>query len=273
MTPRPPLLPPVIAQWSDEELFWVVKHGIKYTGMPAWPTQARDDEVWAVVAFLNVLPGLDREGYLQLALGEMSEEPAGPPGDQRLAALGGTPAAGVEECARCHGMNGLGRESGAFPRLAGQSEEYLTRSLESFAAGRRPSGIMEPIADGLDEAQRRQIAAYYAALPPGQPQTSNPGGALFDLGRRLAAEGVPSENVPICSSCHDAPRANPLYPSLAGQPQIYLKEQLRLFRDGVRGATSHAEIMTRAAQGLSEDHIAALAAYYSALDPGSRSSP
>jgi cytochrome c553 len=241
--------------------------------MPAWPSQVRDDEVWAMVSFLNILPGLDREGYLRLALGEMSEEPAGPTGGRRLSALGGTPAAGIEDCARCHGIDGLGRPSGAFPKLAGQSEEYLYRSLESFAAGRRPSGIMGPIADGLAEAQRRQLAAYYAALPPGKPATSDPDQALFDLGRRLAAEGLPSENIPSCSSCHEAPQANPLYPRIAGQPQIYLAEQLRLFRDGVRKGTSHAEIMTRAAQELGDQHIAALAAYYSALNPGSRSSP
>ena len=40
-----------VVDWSDEELFWIVKNGFKYTGMPAWPAQGRDDEVWAQVAF------------------------------------------------------------------------------------------------------------------------------------------------------------------------------------------------------------------------------
>lgn len=45
MTPPPPYLPPAIPRWEPEELFYIVKHGIKFTGMPAWPAQERDDEV------------------------------------------------------------------------------------------------------------------------------------------------------------------------------------------------------------------------------------
>src|SRR5688572_16749817 len=56
MTPAPPYLPPLVAEWQPRHLFYVVKHGVKFTGMPAWPTQNRDDEVWAMVAFLERLP-------------------------------------------------------------------------------------------------------------------------------------------------------------------------------------------------------------------------
>lgn len=266
MTPHPPLLPPVIDEWTNEELFWVVKHGIKYTGMPAWPTQARDDEVWAMIAFLRRLPQLDAEGYGRLALGELSEQAPGPFSSSRLAALGGTPAAGIEDCARCHGLDGLGRPSGAAPKLAGLSEEYLYRSLRNYAAGTRPSGIMGPIADGLGEEQRQQLSAYYAALPAGYAATSNPEKPLFELGQLIAAEGKPSENIPNCESCHGT-AANPEYPRIGGQPRLYLEEQLRLFRQGIRSGTSYADIMTSVAQELEDSHIAALSEYYSALSP------
>jgi hypothetical protein len=43
MTPSPPSLAPRIASWEPEELFYIVKHGIKFTGMPAWPSLVRDD--------------------------------------------------------------------------------------------------------------------------------------------------------------------------------------------------------------------------------------
>ena len=56
MTPPPVYLPPRIAKWEAEELFYMIKHGIKFTGMPAWPAPGRDDEVWAIVAFLKRLP-------------------------------------------------------------------------------------------------------------------------------------------------------------------------------------------------------------------------
>src|SRR5690606_31448624 len=34
MTPEPPYLPLKLERWRDRELFWIVKHGIKFTGMP-----------------------------------------------------------------------------------------------------------------------------------------------------------------------------------------------------------------------------------------------
>ena len=55
MLPPPPELSKAAKEWKDEELFWIVKHGIKYTGMPSWVAAERDDEVWSVVAFLKRL--------------------------------------------------------------------------------------------------------------------------------------------------------------------------------------------------------------------------
>src|SRR3989337_1213280 len=55
MTPPPPYLPEQVPAWQDAELFWIVRHGVKFTGMPAWPALQRSDEVWAMVAFLRRL--------------------------------------------------------------------------------------------------------------------------------------------------------------------------------------------------------------------------
>jgi hypothetical protein len=75
MLPSPPDLSTAVRDWRDRELFWIVKHGIKYTGMPAWVAAQRDDEVWAIVAFLRRLPTLDAAGYRELALGGLSIRP------------------------------------------------------------------------------------------------------------------------------------------------------------------------------------------------------
>jgi hypothetical protein len=40
---------------------WIVKNGLKYTGMPGWVAIERDDEIWAVVAFLTRIQKLPRE--------------------------------------------------------------------------------------------------------------------------------------------------------------------------------------------------------------------
>src|SRR5690606_2369713 len=69
MVPLPPYLPDTVDDWEVRELFWIVKHGLKYTAMPGWASQARDDEVWAVVAFLLRLPGISAAEYLALSGG------------------------------------------------------------------------------------------------------------------------------------------------------------------------------------------------------------
>ena len=51
---------------SAAELFWVTKHGIRMTGMPAWGRTHADDALWPVVALMTVLPGLDAEAYEEL---------------------------------------------------------------------------------------------------------------------------------------------------------------------------------------------------------------
>ena len=44
--------------------FWIVKHGLKATGMPAWGRSMDDDTIWGMVAFLRGLPGRDEGEYL-----------------------------------------------------------------------------------------------------------------------------------------------------------------------------------------------------------------
>lgn len=51
---------------TPAEEFWVVKHGIKMTGMPAWGVTHDDELLWDVVAFLRKLPGLTAEQYQAL---------------------------------------------------------------------------------------------------------------------------------------------------------------------------------------------------------------
>lgn len=53
------------------EAFWVIKHGIKASGMPAWGKSMEDEYLWGMVAFLRRLPELDSEEYrAAVAMGE-----------------------------------------------------------------------------------------------------------------------------------------------------------------------------------------------------------
>lgn len=43
--------------------FWIIKHGIKASGMPAWGLTHSDERIWAMVAFLQQLPEMDAMQY------------------------------------------------------------------------------------------------------------------------------------------------------------------------------------------------------------------
>lgn len=62
--PTPPSLDsPAVQDEEDGELFWIVKNGIKFTGMPAFGPMQTDDDLWSVVAFLRRLPHLSPDEY------------------------------------------------------------------------------------------------------------------------------------------------------------------------------------------------------------------
>jgi len=65
MYPQPPNLAAATKRYNDAELFWIIKHGIKMTGMPAWGDHS-DDEIWATVAFLQKLPSMTEQQYGEL---------------------------------------------------------------------------------------------------------------------------------------------------------------------------------------------------------------
>lgn len=63
LNPAPPDLAESARHLTDAELFWVTKHGIRMTGMPAWGTTHDDEALWPVVAFIRELPRLDPDAY------------------------------------------------------------------------------------------------------------------------------------------------------------------------------------------------------------------
>jgi len=269
MTATPPALAPKVRVRDPEELFYIVKHGIKFTGMPGWPALNRDDEVWAIVAFLQQLPDMDEEAYGELVV---------PRGDLNGAVeVEGVLPSIVEACVRCHGTDGLGRGTGAFPKLAGQSREYLEESLRAYAAGERHSGMMQTVAAILSADDCVLLAEHYATLPApdegGSSGISNSPGVSperIERGRRIAEEGLPDQDVPSCVDCHgpgEGLRADE-YPKLSGQYADYLELQLRLFKSGARGGSDTVDLMSPVVSGLTDVDMRDVAAYYASLPWG-----
>ena len=65
--PRPADLRNSVKRYTPGELFWIVKNGIKMSGMPSWSDHS-DDELWATVAFLEKLPTMNEEDYRRLVM-------------------------------------------------------------------------------------------------------------------------------------------------------------------------------------------------------------
>lgn len=63
LNPKPPLLAKVADHIPTSEMYWVIKHGIKMTGMPAWGPTHSDDKIWAMVAFVKTLPDMTPGEY------------------------------------------------------------------------------------------------------------------------------------------------------------------------------------------------------------------
>ena len=62
---------------SPAETFWIIKHGIKMTAMPAWGVTHDDKAIWSLVAFLRRLPRLTMTEYRALT-GAAGDDHAGP---------------------------------------------------------------------------------------------------------------------------------------------------------------------------------------------------
>jgi cytochrome c553 len=270
MTPHPPSLAVEVPHWAPEELFYIVKHGVKFTGMPGWPSQQRDDEVWSMVEFLRGYPSLTADQYLRLT------NPGDPPRESAEFPFGSAANSHrlLATCARCHGWDGHGRGESTIPNLAGQKAAYMENALRAYARGERQSGIMQAVAAELTPESRGVLAEHYSRLPsPPPPEpTASADPAFADSaarGEAIALQGIPSQKTAACSECH-GPRAREAreeYPALAGLSADYIALQLDLFADGRRGGSPYARLMQRIAPTLTPEQRRDVGRYYSTLPP------
>lgn len=67
LNPSPPdLTKEADHKMTDAQLFWVIKNGVRMTGMPAWGVTHDDAEIWDIVAFVKALPEMDAVEYQRL---------------------------------------------------------------------------------------------------------------------------------------------------------------------------------------------------------------
>ncbi len=156
-------------------------------------------------------------------------------------------------CGACHGARGVAAQA-PMPSLAGQPAEFTTLQLIMFRERLRDAPPMPDLAQGLDDGQIEDLAAHFAALPPGPPP---------DRGEADAArvrDGAALSQKLNCGVCHlptYAGRAQ--MPRLAGQREEYLAHALTQYRDGTRRGSDTN--MNAVMYGVTDAEIAALAHY------------
>jgi mono/diheme cytochrome c family protein len=78
MRPDPPDLKEVSGERTPGELFWVIKNGIKMTGMPSFGTTGvSDDEIWKIAAFVKKWPSVTPEDYKAWTASAAATQPPG----------------------------------------------------------------------------------------------------------------------------------------------------------------------------------------------------
>jgi cytochrome c553 len=191
----------------------------------------------------------------------------------RLVAMGGAEAGGSGmACIACHGSNGRGDGSGAFPRLAGQHGWYLYKQLMDYAAGTRPNEIMSGIAARLTEREMEAVSAYYAAIDaPFRPVLGEVEPEMLQWGGQLAAVGSAERGIPACVNCHGPQGTGlpPTVPYLAGQYANYMAHQLELWAEGTRNNDA-MNVMSTIAMEMTEEDMRAVSEYYARVRPPER---
>lgn len=169
----------------------------------------------------------------------------------------------IAACAGCHGKRGEGfRANEYYPRIAGKPAGYLYSQLAHFRDRRRHSPSMNYAVAFLSDAYLREIAGYYAKLPPAYPPPARAPAAALQRGEALMLKGDPERKIPACTACHGRTLMGmePAIPGLAGLDASYIGAQMGAWRNGLRRAAA-PDCMATIASLLEPGDVGAVAAW------------
>jgi cytochrome c553 len=198
-------------------------------------------------------------------------------------ANGGDAQAGATKaaaCAACHGLDGNATDPTLYPRIAGQSERYISQQLALFKSGERANAIMQPFASALSAQDMRDIGAYFSTQRSGAgiaddsviASGPNKGMKFYEVGQKLYRSGDASRDVPACMACHGpsgAGNPGPAYPHVGGQQSWYTARRLQEYRAGTTTVRDAAlfNVMSTVAKSLTDEEIQSLSSYMQGLHP------
>ena len=177
MQPAPGPLVDGMQRWRPREIYWITRHGIKMSGMPAWEFRLEEAQLWDVVAFVQALPDLTPQAYAQATQQNALE--ATPAANAALRNIGGDVKRGREAlrqyaCQTCHTIPGITSSS---PNVGPPLQGLASRSLIAGRLANTPDNLVQwlrhpkavkPLTAmpdlGVTEAHARDMAAYLATL-------------------------------------------------------------------------------------------------------------
>lgn len=194
LTPAPANLLSAGRTWRSTEIFWVIKNGVKMTGMPAWAYRLTDEEVWDIVAFVQAMPRMTPGDYADLRsqlpappaaalshpvqqvqqVQQVQPPGAGPPGLPTASVQAGRQATARYLCATCHVIPGLvSASSHVGPSLEGMGRRafiggVLPNTPENMVRWLKDPKQIAPLtampALGLTDQDARDISAFLRTL-------------------------------------------------------------------------------------------------------------
>jgi cytochrome c553 len=186
-----------------------------------------------------------------------------------LAALAQAPAQGDAKRGQalaytCNGCHAIPNYKNVYPtysvpKLHGQRPEYLVAALKAYKSGERSHGTMHSQASSMSEQDMADTAAYLA------------GPAQLTVSKNDVPAGERPKATETCLACHgtNGVGITPDYPTISGQHRDYLERALHDYKKGGRKNA----IMAGMAATLTNEDIAALAAYYSGQKPALETVP
>ena len=137
----------------------------------------------------------------------------------------------IQVCSACHGVTGES-VSPMFPKLAGQSKEYLVAQLADFKGHDRSDSRGTQYMWGYTQITTKQVdelAEYFSAQPAMLARKDKV--ELLTRGEAVFRNGVADKGVVQCVACHGASgEGNGAFPRLAGQHANYVLEQIKVFQ-------------------------------------------
>src|SRR3990167_8903045 len=166
-------------------------------------------------------------------------------------------------CKGCHGLDGRGAAP-AIPPLAAQRDRYPLAALKEYKDGKRTHAALREVAANMSDADARNLAAYFASLPPVQIAAAKDARLVtpYEYGKELAA---------ACTKCHgdDGNSRIPGTPSLAGQQPQYLVVAIQEYLNKERKAAPMHALLP----GMAKLDKESLALYFASQEPAPRGKP